>query len=79
MENQISITELKIYLLDVPIFWTPKGQQGVTLSRSEAEYVSISEAIKEIRFIFYFLESLGASVRLPIVVRKCNNFLSNGT
>jgi hypothetical protein len=47
------------------------GQQGVTLSCSKVEYAGISEAVKEIRFI-YFLESIGMNVTLPIVVR-CDN------
>jgi hypothetical protein len=36
------------------------------------EYGDISEAVKEIRLIYYFLESIGMNVRLPIVVR-CDN------
>jgi hypothetical protein len=42
------------------------------LSSSEAEYVAISEAVKEIRFVFYLLVSLGISVKLPIIVRIDN-------
>jgi hypothetical protein len=37
-ENRIRITVSIIYLLGVPKFWRSKGQKGVTLSRSEAEY-----------------------------------------
>jgi hypothetical protein len=70
-ETRISVTGLIIYLLGVPICWRSKGQKGVTLSSSEAEYVAISEAVKEIRFIYY-LESIGMTVKLPIVVR-CDN------
>jgi hypothetical protein len=45
---RISVTGFIIYLLGVPICWRSKGQKGVTLSSSEAEYVAISEAVKEI-------------------------------
>jgi Sec-independent protein secretion pathway component TatC len=38
------------------------------LSRSEAEYVAMCEAVKEIRFVCYLLVSLGISVKLPIIV-----------
>ena len=69
MENRISITGSIIYLLGVPICWRSKGQKGVTLSSSEAEYGAMSEAVKEIRFVYNFLESLGISVKLPIIVR----------
>jgi Reverse transcriptase (RNA-dependent DNA polymerase) len=65
-ENQISITGFIIYLLGVPICWRSKGQKGVTLSSSEAEYVAMSEAVKEIRFMYYLFESLGISVKLPV-------------
>jgi hypothetical protein len=47
-ETRISVTGFIIYLLGVPICWRSKGQKRVTLSSSEAEYVAISEAVKEI-------------------------------
>ena len=50
-ENCISITGFIIYFLGVPICWRSKGQKGVTLSSSEAKYVAMSEAVKEIRFV----------------------------
>jgi hypothetical protein len=56
----------------VPICWRSKGQKGVSLSIIEAEYVAMSEAVKEIRFVYYLLESLGISVKLPITVRIDN-------
>jgi hypothetical protein len=49
-ETRISVTGLVIYLLDVPVCWRLKSQKGVTLSRTEAEYVAISEAVKEVKF-----------------------------
>jgi hypothetical protein len=58
--------------LGVPICWRSKGQKGVTLSSIEAEYVGMSEAVKEIRFVYYLLKSLGILVNLPIVVRLDN-------
>jgi hypothetical protein len=48
--NRISITGFIIYLLGTPICWRIKDQKGVTLSSSQAEYVAMSEALKEIRF-----------------------------
>jgi hypothetical protein len=32
----------------------------------------MSEAVKEIRFVNYLLESLGISVKLPIIIRTDN-------
>jgi hypothetical protein len=51
-ESRISVTGFIMYLLGVPIFWRSKAQKGVTLSSSEAEYVAMSEAVKEIRYSF---------------------------
>jgi Reverse transcriptase (RNA-dependent DNA polymerase) len=50
-ESRISITGFMIYLMNVPICWRSKAQRGVTLSSSEAEYVAISESVKEIKFV----------------------------
>jgi hypothetical protein len=61
-----------IYLLGAPICWKSKQQKGVTLSSSEAEYVAMSEAVKEIRFIYYLLSGMGVEVKLPIFVRSDN-------
>jgi hypothetical protein len=58
--------------LGTPNYCRSKGQKGFTLFRSEAEYVAMSEAVKEIRFVYYLLVSLGISVKLPIIVRTDN-------
>jgi hypothetical protein len=71
VKNCISLTRFIIYLLGVPICWRSKGQNG-TLSSSEAEYMAMSEAVKEIRFIFYLLRDVGIPVKLPIMVRNDN-------
>jgi hypothetical protein len=67
-DSQISVTGFVIYLLCAPICWRSKEQKGVTLSSSEAEYVAMSEAVKEIRFIYYLLSGMGVQIKLPIVV-----------
>ena len=71
-DSRISVTGFVIYLLGAPICWRSKGQKGVTLSSSEAEYVAMSEAVKEIRFIYYLLSGMGVQIKIPIVVR-CDN------
>ena len=43
-----------------------------TLSSTEAEYVAISEAVKEIKFMYYLLRDIGFDVELPIIVRTDN-------
>jgi ketol-acid reductoisomerase len=44
----------------------------VTLFSSEAEYVAMSEAVKEIRFIYFILCDIGIEVELQVVVKTDN-------
>ena len=71
-ETRISVTGFIVYLMGVPVSWRSKAQRGVTLSSSEAEYVAISEAVKEIKFMYFLLQDIEFDVELPIVV-KTNN------
>ena len=71
-ETRISVSGFIIYLNGVAISWKSRAQKGVTLSSSEAEFVALSEAVKEIRFIFQVLRSMGIEVKTPIVVRADN-------
>jgi hypothetical protein len=43
------------------------------LLSTEAKYVAISEAVKEVKFVFYLLCDLQIKVKLPVVV-KTHNF-----
>jgi len=43
-ETKISVSWYTLYLCNVPVAWKSKVQRGVTLSSSEAEFVSLSEA-----------------------------------
>jgi hypothetical protein len=74
----VSVTGFIIYLLNVPICWCSKSQKDVTLSSTEAEYVTISEAVKELKFIYYLLNDLHIKVTLPIVA-KTDNIEANFT
>jgi hypothetical protein len=71
-ERRISVTGFIVYLQNVPVCWRTKAQRGVTLPSSEAEYVAMSEAVKEIRFIYFILNDIGIEVELPIVVKTDN-------
>jgi hypothetical protein len=66
---RVSVTGFIIYLLNVPICWHSKSQKGVTLLSTEAKYVTISEAIKELKFMYYLLNDLHIKVNLPIVMK----------
>jgi hypothetical protein len=71
-ETRVSVTGFIIYLLNVPICWLSKSQKGVTLLSTEAEYVAIPEAVKELKFIYYLLNDLHIKVNLPIMVKTDN-------
>jgi hypothetical protein len=68
-EKRIIITSFIVYLMNVPVCWRSNAQRGMTLSSSKAEYVAISEAVKEIKFINYLLREIGIEVSLLITVK----------
>jgi hypothetical protein len=71
-ETRITVTGFILYLMNVPVCWRSKSQKGVTLSSSEAEYVAMSEAVKEVEFIYYLLRDIDIEVELPIIVKTDN-------
>jgi hypothetical protein len=71
-DNRISVSGFIIFLLGVPIMWRSKAQRSVSLSSAEAEFCSLSDAAKEIKFVFQILLSMGILVELPIIVRVDN-------
>ena len=71
-DNRLSVSGFVLYLCGVPIVWRTKQQRSVTLSSSEAEYYALSEAVKEVRFIYQLLKEMGFDVELPITVRVDN-------
>ena len=79
-ETRISTVGFVLYLMGVPIIWKSKGMKSVTLSSSEAEYVALSEAAKEVKFVYQVMRSFELNVKLPIVIRVDNIdaiFMSN--
>jgi hypothetical protein len=44
----------------------------MTLSCTEAKYVAVFEAVKEVKFVYYLLCDLQIKVKFPIVVRMHN-------
>ena len=70
--TRIRVTGYILFFMGVPIIWKSKSQKSFTLSSSEAEYVVLSEAAKEIKFVHQLLLSIGIQVKLPIVVRVDN-------
>ena len=56
--TRISVSSFILYLMGVAISWRSKGQKSVTLSSSETEFVALSEAAKEIKFVVQILLSM---------------------
>jgi hypothetical protein len=71
-DTRISVTGYCIFLQGCPISWKSKGQKSVALSSSEAELMALSEATKEIKFIYEILTSMKIKVKLPIICRVDN-------
>ena len=71
-DSRRSVSGFILYVRGVPICWRLKAQRSVTLSSSEAEWVALSEIVKEIMFVQQHLESMKIQVRLPIIVRVDN-------
>ena len=75
-----SVSGYIIYVHGVPVQFRSKSQQSVTLSSTEAEWMALSEAVKDILFLKYLCESMGIRVERPITVRVDNMgavFMSN--
>jgi hypothetical protein len=64
-ETRISVTGFILYLMNIPVCWRSKSQKGVTLS--------FTEAVKEVKFIYYLLRDIGIEVDLPIIVKTHND------
>ena len=71
-DNRRSINGFIIFLCGVPIVWRSKQQKTVALSSSEAEFVAISEAVKEILFVLQLLRTMNIPVEIPVKVRVDN-------
>ena len=67
-ETRISVFGYIIYFCGIPIAWRSKGMKNVVLSTTEAEYMALSEVVKELKFIVQFLQTMNIEVELPITV-----------
>ena len=71
-ETQISVTGYILYLCRAPISWKSKAQRSITQSSSKVEFFAISEAVKEIRFVYQVMQTMKIEIELPIIVRVDN-------
>ena len=61
-----------IYFCGIPVVLKSKSMKSVVLSTTEAEYVAVSEIVKEIKFLYQMLRSMEIKVSLPIKVQVDN-------
>ena len=71
-ETRISVFGYIIYFCGIPIAWRSKGMKSVVLSTTEAEYMALSEVVKELKFIVQLMETMNIEVELPITVHVDN-------
>ena len=69
-EIRTSVSGYILYSCNVPVAWRSKAQRSISLSSSEAEFVSLSEAAKEVKFIVKVIELMGMKVKKPVTMRK---------
>jgi hypothetical protein len=61
-DTRRSVSGYIIYVKGVPICWRSKAQRSITLSSSEAEWIALSEATKEIMFVLQLSENMHIKV-----------------
>ena len=71
-EMRISVYGYVIYFCGIQIAWRSKGMKSVVLSTTEAEYMALSEVVKELKFIAQLLQTMNITVELPITVHVDN-------
>lgn len=71
-ETRRSVSGYVIFVHGVPICWRSQAQRSVTLSSTEAEWIAMSEAVKDVIFLMHLVEGMGITIRYPITVRVDN-------
>ena len=71
-ETRISVFGYIIYFCGIPIARRSKGMKSVVLSTTEAQYMALSEVVKELKFIVQLLQTMNIEVELPITVHVDN-------
>ena len=71
-ETRLSVFGYIIYFCGIPIAWRSEGMKSVVLSTTEAEYMALSEVVKELKFIVQLRQTINIEVELPITVHVDN-------
>lgn len=71
-DTRITVYGYILYYMGAPVSWKGKGMRSVVLSTTEAEYVAVSEVVKEISFLMQLLQTTNIKVELPVKVHVDN-------
>ena len=63
---------LHTYVWGLLVSWQSKLQKSVSLFSSEAEYIALSEAVKEVLFVAQLFESMQISIKYTVMVKVDN-------
>jgi hypothetical protein len=72
-EDRISQTGYIIMMMNGPVVWRSRKQKSVALSTMEAEYMALSDAIKEVIWIRALAKSMGFKLNEPTKIFEDNN------
>ncbi|OWY96768.1 polyprotein [Phytophthora megakarya] len=61
-----------LMMYDAPVVWRSTSQKTVALSSTEAEYMALSECIKEVVWLRRLLKDVGAKQVDPTVIYEDN-------
>lgn len=70
--NRHSISAYIFYFTGGPISWSSKSQSIITLSSCEAEYIALSETVKQALYLHKLLTPLRLNNQLPIKIHSDN-------
>ena len=71
-DTRYSVYGYMIYFCGILVVWKSKSMKSVVLSTTEAEYVAVSEVVKEVKVLYQMLRSMEIKVPLPIKVQVEN-------
>lgn len=67
VDDRKSTSGYVIMLAGGPVIWSCKKQPTVSVSATEAEFVSLTEATKDVLWLTYFLTELGIEYETPVI------------
>jgi hypothetical protein len=72
-EDRISQTGYIIFMMNGPVIWRSRKQKSVALSTMEAEFMALSDAVKEIIWIRALLLAMGYELDQATTIYEDNN------